>query len=207
MTDPFAELLIRLRKDAGRTKEQQADAINAASGRETVTRREITRYEKFENVPTNHTLAHIAVSSGVPFEELLREAKAARARRRRGNVREEEDQDDVKRRTLLGSAAIGVSAAAEPWGRLAFALSKGSLIDTPAAVALINRAADLHLQELNLSARRLQSTVESHLDAITAALPHAGEHERALTVAAGETAALAGWVAWDLGEHAKAGSY
>lgn len=207
MTDPFAELLLRLRKDAGRTQEQQADAINAVSGRATLTRREIGRYEKFENVPTNHTLAHIAVASGVPFEELLREAKAARARRRRGNVREEEDQDDVKRRTLLGSAAIGVSAAAEPWGRLAFALSKGSRIDTPAAVALINRAADLHVQELNLSARRLQSTVESHLDAITAALPHAGEHERALTIAAGETAALAGWVAWDLGEYDKAGAY
>lgn len=207
MPDPFAELLLRLRKDAGRTQEQQADAINAVSGRDTMTRREISRYEKFENVPTNHTLAHIAAASGVPFEELLREAKAARARRRRGNVREEEDQDDVKRRKLLGSAAIGVSAAAEPWGRLAFALSKGSRIDTPAAVALINRAADLHVQELNLSARRLQSAVESHLDAITAALPHAGEHVRALTIAAGETAALAGWVAWDLGEYDKAGAY
>ncbi|ELS55764.1 helix-turn-helix transcriptional regulator [Streptomyces viridochromogenes] len=207
MPDPFAELLLRLRTDAGRTQEQQADAINAVSGRDTMTRREISRYEKFENVPTNHTLAHIAAASGVPFEELLREAKAARARRRRVNVREEEDQDDVKRRKLLGSAAIGVSAAAEPWGRLAFALSKGSRIDTPAAIALINRAADLHVQELNLSARRLQSTVESHLDAITAALPHAGEHERALTIAAGETAALAGWVAWDLGEYDKAGAY
>ncbi|MFD4554872.1 helix-turn-helix transcriptional regulator [Streptomyces sp. NPDC058469] len=207
MTDPFAELLLRLRREAGRTQEQQADAINAASGRETVTRREITRYEKSENIPTNHTLAHIAVATGVPFDELLREAKAARARRRRGNVREEEDQDDVKRRTLLGSAAIGVSAAAEPWGRLAFALSKGSRIDAPAAIALINRAADLHVQELNLSARRLQSTVESHLDAITVVLPHAGEHERALTIAAGETAALAGWVAWDLGEYDKADAY
>jgi transcriptional regulator with XRE-family HTH domain len=207
MTDPFAELLIRLRKEAGRTKEQQADAINAVSGRVTMTRREIGRYEKSENIPTNRTLAHIAVASGVPFEDLLQEAKAARARRKMGNVREEEDQDDVKRRTLLGSAAIGVGAAAEPWGRLAFALSKGSRIDTPAAVALINRAADLHVQELNLSARRLQSTVESHLDAITAALPHAGEHERALTVAAGETAALAGWVAWDLGDHDQAGAY
>lgn len=94
--------------------------------------------------------------------------------RRMENVHEEGDRDDVKRRTLLGSTAIGVSAAAEPWGRLAFALSKGSRIDTPAAVALINRAADLHVQELNVSARRLQGTVESHLDAITAALPHAG---------------------------------
>ncbi|MEU6145073.1 helix-turn-helix transcriptional regulator [Streptomyces sp. NPDC047081] len=207
MADPFAELLLRLRKDAGRTQEEQAGAINAVSGRETLSRREISRYENFENIPTNHTLAHIAAACDVPFDELLLEAKAARARRRRGYVREEEDQDDVKRRQLLGSAAIGVSAATEPWGRLAYALTKGSRIDTPAAVALINRAADLHVQELNLSARRLHSTVEAHLDAITAALPQAGEHERALTIAAGETAALAGWVAWDLGEYDKAGAY
>ncbi|MBB5938584.1 hypothetical protein [Streptomyces zagrosensis] len=73
-----------------------------------------------------------------------------------------------------------MSATAEPWGRLAFALSKGSKIYSPSAVALIDRVAELHVQELNVSARRLQSTVESHLDAITAALPHAGEHERAM---------------------------
>lgn len=172
-----------------------------------MTRREISRYERGENVPTNHTLAHIAVACGVPFEELLREARAARARRRTGQVHTEEVPDDVKRRTLLGSAVMGAGTAAEPWGRLAFALGKGSKIDAPSAASLIARAAELHVQELCLSARRLQSAVEAHLDAITAALPHAGEHERALTVAAGETAALAGWLAWDLGQHDKARAY
>ncbi|MGW1756430.1 ATP-binding cassette domain-containing protein [Streptomyces mirabilis] len=147
------------------------------------------------------------LSSLYPFEELQREAKAARVRKREGHANAGEGQDAVKRRTLLGGAAISVSAAAEPWGRLAFALSKGSKIDSSSAVALIDRAAELHVQELNLSARRLQSTVEAHLDAITAALPRAGEHERALAIAAGETAALAGWVAWDLGEHDRADAY
>ncbi len=207
MADPFAELLLRLRQDAGRTQEQQAAAINAVSGRDTMTRREISRYEKFENVPTDHTLEHIAAAYGISFEDLRREAKAARARKKKECAREEEDQEDVKRRTLLEGAAIGVSAAAEPWGRLALALSKGSKTDAPSAAALVNRAAELHIQELTFSARRLQRTVESHLDAITAALPRAGEHERALTIAAGETAALAGWVAWDLGETNKADAY
>lgn len=207
MPDPFADLLLRLRQEAGRTQEEQAEAINAVSGRDTMTRREISRYENFENIPTNHTIGHIAAACGVPFEELQREAKAARARKRKGHADAGEDQDAVKRRTLLCSATIGVSVAAEPWGRLAFALSKGTKIDSPAAAALIDRAAELHVQELNLSARRLQKTVESHLDAITAALPRAGEHEGALTIAAGETAALAGWVAWDLGEHDKANAY
>lgn len=171
MPDPFADLLLRLRQEAGRTQEEQADAINAVSGRDTMTRREISRYENFENVPTNHTIAHIAAACGMPFEELQREAKAARARKRKGHANAGEDLDAVKRRTLLGGAAVGVSAAAEPWGRLAFALSKESKIDSPSAGALIDRAAELHVQELNLSARRLQSTVESHLDAITALCP------------------------------------
>ncbi|MET8221203.1 helix-turn-helix transcriptional regulator [Streptomyces hirsutus] len=129
MPDPFAYLLLRLRQDAGRTQEEQAEAINAVSGRDTMTRREISRYENFENIPTHHTIGHIAAACGVPIEELQREAKAARARKRKGHTNAGEAQDAVKRRTLLGGAAAGVSAAAEPWGSLAIALSKGSKID------------------------------------------------------------------------------
>nr|WP_243279310.1 helix-turn-helix transcriptional regulator [Streptomyces griseofuscus] len=146
MPDPFADLLLRLRQEAGRTQEEQAEAINAVSGRDTMTRREISRYENFENIPTNHTIGHIAAACGVPFEELQREARAARARKRKEHADAGEDQDAVKRRTLLVSATIGVSVAAEPWGRLAFALSKGTKIDSPAAAALIDRAAELHVQ-------------------------------------------------------------
>ncbi|MEV0445972.1 helix-turn-helix transcriptional regulator [Streptomyces spectabilis] len=205
--DPFAELLLRLRKKSGRTQEEQADAINAVSGRETMTRREINRYEHGENIPTNHTLGHIAVACGLPPEELQREAAAARARRRKVGSREGEDLDDVKRRTLLGSAILSAASAAEPWGRLAHALGRGAKIDSDAANALINRASALHVSEHHLTAHQLQGLVESHLDSITAALPRAGTHERALTIAAGETAALAGWVAWDLGDHDSARSY
>ncbi|WP_395367053.1 helix-turn-helix transcriptional regulator [Streptomyces sp. YH02] len=208
MADPFALLLLQLRKKAGRSQEQQADAVNAVSGRVTVTRREISRYEHSETIPTNHTLGHIAVACGVPSKELLREAKAARTRRAQARRRAEQDEEDMKRRTVLEGAVVGVSAAAaEPWGRLAAALRRGTKVDESSANALIDRAADLHIQELGLSARLLQHKVESHLDAITAVLPRAGEHERALTIAAGETAALAGWVAWDLGEHTKANAY
>ncbi|MEU4084675.1 helix-turn-helix domain-containing protein [Streptomyces aureus] len=205
--DPFAELLRHLRCSANRTQDEQADAINAASGRATMTRREVNRYENGANVPTDHTLGSIALACGVPLEPLLREAKAARARRRKRNKAEEEDLDDVKRRTLLGGAVVGAAAAAEPWGRLAHALSRNSKIDSESADVLIDYAARLHVDELSESARSLQARVESHLDAITAALPRANAHERALTIAAGETAALAGWVAWDLGQHDRANAY
>ncbi|WP_333745476.1 helix-turn-helix domain-containing protein [Streptomyces sp. IBSBF 2950] len=206
-TDEFAELLYRLRKKAGRTQEEQAAAINVVSGRETLTRREINRYEHGQNIPTNHTLAHIAVACGLPPEDLQREAAAARARRRKGARNEGEDQDDVKRRTLLGGAVVGAAAAAEPWERLAHALGRDRKIDAEGAATLVGRARDLHVREGNLTALELQHEVEGHLDTLTAALPRAGEHERALTIAAGETAALAGWVAWDLGDVPRAHSY
>jgi transcriptional regulator with XRE-family HTH domain len=205
--DAFAELLRQLRREAGRTQDEQADAINAVSGRATMTRREVSRYESGKNVPTDRTLGHIAAACGVPLEPLLREANAARARRKKREDREAEDQDDVKRRTLLETAIAGAAAAAEPWGRLAYALTHESRIDFESVSVLIDHAAQLHVAELNETARSLQSRVEAHLDAITAVLPRAGAHERALTIAAGETAALAGWVAWDLGEHEKAAAY
>ncbi|MFI9149488.1 helix-turn-helix domain-containing protein [Streptomyces sp. NPDC053367] len=203
-TDEFAELLLRLRKVSGRTQEEQAAAVNAVSGRETMTRREINRYEHGANIPTNHTLTHIAVACGLAPEYLHREAAAARARRRKAR-RGGEDQNDVKRRTLLGGAVV--AAAAEPWERLAQALKGGRKIDSNAVTTLVDRAGVLHVREGSLTALELQGEVEGHLDAITATLPRAGEYERTLTIAAGETAALAGWVAWDLGDLQRAHAY
>ncbi|MEV6678566.1 helix-turn-helix transcriptional regulator [Streptomyces erythrochromogenes] len=208
MPADFGHLLVQLRRKAKRTQEQQADAINAVSGRETMTRREINRYEHGEHIPTNHTLAHIAVACGLPPEQLQREAAAARARRRNPvHFEAEEGVDVLNRRTLMGGALVGAAAAAEPWGRLAHALGKGAKIDGDSAETLARRASALHISEHHLTAQQLRGQVESHLDAITAALPRAGQHERALTVAAGETAALAGWVAWDLGDHRTARAY
>ncbi|MFF0551003.1 helix-turn-helix domain-containing protein [Streptomyces sp. NPDC004311] len=204
--DPFGALLLRLRQEAGRTQEQQAAAINAVAGRDTMTRREINRYEHGEHIPTNHTVGHIAVACGVPPEQLQRQAAAARGRRR-SRDRSEEEQDDMRRRTVLGGAVLGAAAAAEPWGRLAHALGKGARIDAAAAAALTERASALHVSEHRLTALQLQRLVETHLDAITAALPRSGPNERDLVVAAGETAALAGWVAWDLGDQTTARAY
>lgn len=208
MPADFGHLLLQLRLEARRTQAQQAAAINAVSGRETMTRREINRYEHGENIPTNHTLDHIAVACGLPPDQLQQEAAAARERRRNPVHREaEEGTDMLNRRTLMGGALAGVAAAAEPWGRLAHALRKGTEIDADSADTLVRRASALHISENHLTAQQLRGLVESHLDAITAALPRAGQHERALTVAAGETAALAGWVAWDLGDHRTARAY
>ncbi|WP_372352287.1 helix-turn-helix domain-containing protein [Streptomyces sp. KL116D] len=90
--DPFAELLRHLRRNANRTQDEQAGAINAASGRATVTRREVNRYENGANVPTDHTLGNIALALWRPcWSRCCSEAKAARARRREKNKAEAED--------------------------------------------------------------------------------------------------------------------
>ncbi|MFJ7207430.1 hypothetical protein ACIQWR_28315 [Streptomyces sp. NPDC098789] len=65
----------------------------------------------------------------------------------------------------------------------------------------------LHISENHLTARQLQGCVVAHLDAVTAVLARAFGHEKELCIAAGETAALAGWIAWDLGDHLAARSY
>ncbi|MEO3976280.1 helix-turn-helix transcriptional regulator [Streptomyces sp. CAU 1734] len=199
----FGQRLRSLRIEAGRTQGQQAEAVNAASGRTTMTRREISRYETGRNIPTPRTVAAIAVACGLHPEHLENEAAAARARRSAG------EDDDVRRRTLIegGVAALGAAAAAEPWGRLAHALGRGTRIDTETADGLTGRTAALHISELRLSAQQLRGQVVAHLDAITAAIAHAGPHRRELVIAAGETAALAGWLAWDMGDHQAARAY
>lgn len=65
-SNAFGHLLLRLRVEARRTQEEQAAAINAVSGRDTMTRREVSRYENGQNIPTNHTVTHIAMACGLP---------------------------------------------------------------------------------------------------------------------------------------------
>lgn len=205
-SNAFGQLLLRLRLEAGRTQEQQAEAINTVSGRETMTRREISRYENGENIPTGHTVAHIAVACGLSPDQLKREAAAARAQRRKSPVKQE--LDDMKRRTMLGAGPlIGAALASEPWGRLTHALNRGSQLDSRSAETLAERAGALHISENHLTAQQLQRNVVVHLDAITTALAQSRAHEKELSIAAGETAALAGWLAWDLGDQQSARCY
>ncbi|MEU8941767.1 helix-turn-helix transcriptional regulator [Streptomyces goshikiensis] len=84
-----------------------------------MTRREISRYENGENVPTNYTIERIAVVCGVPPAPLAKETAAARARRRKRRKDAEEDPNDVNRGRMLEGVVAGATAAAvEPWSRL-----------------------------------------------------------------------------------------
>lgn len=179
----------------------------------TLTRTEISRYERGTRVPRPRIARLYALSYGVPEAELLRVAAADRKRRMATRTRTVDDGDllgvgggeehDMRRRAFVG-AALG--AAAEPWGRLSAVLD-GTPVDDTAADTCATRTDAMFAAEERMPARQLYGGLAAHLDHITALLPAANEHRRQLLVAAGEAAALAGWLAFDMGERPLARRY
>lgn len=125
---------------------------------------------------------------------------------------ESEAEDEVKRREFSkGLVGLGVMAAAgEPWERLMHAMRPGGQPDVRAIG---------HLEQVTISLSRLEREVEApatllggvlgHLDTITGflggALPSSARRE--LCSLAAETAALAGWLTWDLDDRVRADAY
>ncbi|WP_158812954.1 transcriptional regulator [Streptomyces rimosus] len=101
---------------------------------------------------------------------------------------------------------MAAGAAAEPWGRLAAALSGGN-VDAKTSGQLVGATAKLYADEEHVPAPLLSARIITHLDAVTSVIPRAGRHRPALIITAGETAALAGWAAWDRGEYETAAHY
>jgi transcriptional regulator with XRE-family HTH domain len=214
MAETFGALMRRLREASGRSQGEQAQLMSDLRGdgeQPTITRAEISRYERGGRVPRPRIARLYARSFGVPEGELLRAAAAERsARMAAGALTVDGDdlvagggEDDMRRRAFMG-AALGV--AAEPWGRLAAALD-GAPVDAAAAHDVDQRTMAMFEAETQLPARQLYAGLGAHLDHITALLPTSGTHRGQLLIAAGETAALAGWMAYDMGDLATARRY
>jgi transcriptional regulator with XRE-family HTH domain len=71
------------RQELGRSQIWLADRICAISGRATVTRHEVSRYERETRIPTGTSLRSLAVALGLPITA-IRQAAAAARRARRG---------------------------------------------------------------------------------------------------------------------------
>jgi transcriptional regulator with XRE-family HTH domain len=117
----------------------------------------------------------------------------------------------VDRRTLLQLAgSIAASSAAfglaDPLERLGKALTGRHNVDPATVTYLEARTNGLHWLEGHLSAQSLHRGLLAHLNEISSLLeawpPEQLRHRLAIT--AGETAALAAWLAWDLGDHTQA---
>lgn len=111
------------------------------------------------------------------------------------------EDDEMHRRNLI-TAAAGITAAAaiEPYARLHFALTRGpGRIDQPLADHLYQVTSELYDREATTTAAILAPELGRHLDALAGLLSVAQDEQvrRTLTLAAGEAAALGGWLAHD----------
>ncbi len=109
----------------------------------------------------------------------------------------------LDRRRFVATAALTASAGAlaEPWGRLGRALQFPARLDGEGLDLLEQMGADHFTQEEQVPARLLAEHVGAHVDLLSLLLAGAAEkHRTRLMVLAGESAALAGWLAWDTGD-------
>jgi transcriptional regulator with XRE-family HTH domain len=79
----IGELLVRARTERGVSQLRLAERLCASSGTPTVTRHEVSRWEREERIPTGYWLNWLAVALDLPVERLERAAAFARRRRRR----------------------------------------------------------------------------------------------------------------------------
>lgn len=80
-------LMARVRADRGISQLRLAERVCAAAGHPTVTRHEISRWEREERIPSGFWLGWLAVALELPLERLERAAATARRRRRAQPIR------------------------------------------------------------------------------------------------------------------------
>lgn len=101
-------LIARIRRESGITQLRLAERLCACAGAATVTRHEVSRWEREERIPTGHWLAWLAVALDVPLADLERAAARARRARRAAPVWSPRLRADVTQRTVWRQAGPGV---------------------------------------------------------------------------------------------------
>ncbi len=210
-TETFGALLRRLRSQTGRTQTEQAELLCELmrDSLGSVTRSEVSRYERGKRIPRPRMSRYMALSFGVPEGELMRRADAARRSRAPGPSRTvgcpglpnvgDDQEGRVERRQFMGGL-LGLGLASEPWGRLAAAIGNSGPADAPIATVMGDRTAALFEAEEHTPASQLYTGLTSHLDHLSLLIGAGGPFRGDLLVSAGETAALAGWLAFDMGD-------
>jgi transcriptional regulator with XRE-family HTH domain len=81
--ETLGALIARVRAQLGLTQLRLAATLCAASGAATITRNEISRWERDERIPRGFWLAWLAMALDVPLTTLERASAVSRQRRRR----------------------------------------------------------------------------------------------------------------------------
>lgn len=120
--------------------------------------------------------------------------------------------DTVKRRDFLRCLAVGVATPfgleSEPWARLLHALQPQGTVSGESVAEVEAATSGFHMLEHHVPASHLFGRLANHVNQIAGLLerPMSPPLRKRLTVAAGESAALAGWLAWDLRDRDRAQS-
>jgi transcriptional regulator with XRE-family HTH domain len=80
--ETIGAMLARVRSDQGISQLRLAERLCGCAGVSTVTRHEVSRWEREERIPSGYWLSWLAVALDLPMAELERGAAAARRRRR-----------------------------------------------------------------------------------------------------------------------------
>jgi tetratricopeptide (TPR) repeat protein len=120
--------------------------------------------------------------------------------------------DDMQRRPFLRGlgAFIGLAAASafiEPWERLSHALRHPSRVDRATVSSLASLTVMLESRESQENPRALLGPVEGHLGNMATLLAGSPPLRPELCSIASETAALAGWLAFDIEDRPAAAGY
>ena len=79
--ESIGALLARVRTGAGKSQLRLAELLCAASGTPTVTRHEVSRWERGQRLPSAYWLGWLAVVLDVPLDDLERATATARRQR------------------------------------------------------------------------------------------------------------------------------
>src|SRR5690606_19947327 len=86
--ESIGEMLARLRWEQGISQLRLAERLCASAGVATVTRHEISRWEREERIPSGYWLGWLAVALDVPLADMEFAAEIARRRRSSDRVRD-----------------------------------------------------------------------------------------------------------------------
>ncbi|MFJ8646059.1 helix-turn-helix domain-containing protein [Streptomyces sp. NPDC093546] len=187
----FGAYLARLRKRSGISQRRLADMLCALSGVQSVTRNEVSRWERGARVPESW-LPFIAQALSAPLADLERAAAYARG----------DEHGHLPGSATTLAELLPPGDALEP-----LRARTGRRIGRDTVSALAARVHGLRLADDLLAGgdlitpafRELSAAVHLHREAT-----YTEETERALLVQVGELAQIAGWIASDAGRHEEA---
>jgi transcriptional regulator with XRE-family HTH domain len=221
--EPVGALIARVRREQGKTQQRLAELLCQASGDATVTRHEVSRWERGVRLPTRW-LPWLAAVLGVSRDEL--EAATVPTRGRRGEsaprdlavptpwCTDEWGRADAEAvaQVLTADHGNGLAArVAHEWlladAPQVYEMRSGRRVGVALAETIRRRSDHLRRMDDVVGGTDLYPTIAAELsDTLTVLREGAYTEEtgRALLTAGAELAQLAGWVASDLGMHARA---